>query len=310
MRASEHRVRDYTGEYVILDSWDADAFARETDLAPLDGAEARSRVTQWGRDPRLGPLLRRVVLQWNERGAFQPEAAARALEDAFRMKWKVFKLPRTERQAVKLYTAPSNEAVLGPEPVNDAEPDIFVLAAEVKLLGDTPLINHAVRILDPDTGAVVADATTDDKGIVRAEVPENKKYRIEFDDHQPDLHEWPTVVTPHPMLRCVFVDLAGARVPQLDVTVKDLEGHSVDLEADEDGLLELPMPLGLYEVIAEGESHWVHSLLHTDGDGDAYEIVVTHELEDGGDGLDPDERLTRHWEHAEEADEDDDGALA
>jgi hypothetical protein len=37
---------------------------------------------------------------------------------------------------------------------------------------------------------------------------------------------------------------------------------------------------------------------------------VSHQLEDGGDGIDPDDRLTRHWDHAEDDMDDDDGALA
>jgi hypothetical protein len=54
----------------------------------------------------------------------------------------------------------------------------------------------------------------------------------------------------------------------------------------------------------------VHSLLHRDGANDAYEIVVASALEEGGDGIDPDDRLTRAWDHGNDIDEDDDGVVA
>ena len=201
------------------------------------------------------------------------------------------------------------EDVLGPGPEEAPEPDVYVLAAEVKLIGDTPLIRHAVRVLDPDTGDVVADGlTTDENGIVRTEVPAKKTYRIEIVDRDPDLHVLPTLATKHPVLRCAFVDLAGSPVPDLDVTVKDLDGQAADYTTDEDGMLEVPAPLGLHEVVVGDDSYWVHTLLHSDGDDDAYEIVVSSKLEDGGDGIDPDDRLTRSWEDDDDGDDgDDDG---
>jgi hypothetical protein len=198
--------------------------------------------------------------------------------------------------------------VLGPAPDSAPEPDVYVLAAEVKLIGDTPLINHAVRVLDPDTGEVVADGlTTDDKGIVRTDVPANKTYRIEIVDRDPDLHILPTLRTKHPRLRCAFVDMAGSPVPDLDVTVKDLDGQSTDYTSDDDGMLEVPAELGLYEVTVGDEAYWVHSLMHDDDDDDAYELVVPSKLEDGKDGIDPDDRLTRSWDDDDDDDDDDDG---
>jgi hypothetical protein len=195
--------------------------------------------------------------------------------------------------------------VLGPETTPEEVQDVFLLAAEVKLIGDTPLINHAVRVLDPDTGEVVTEATTDEKGIVRTEVPKKKTYRIEIVDHDPDVHAWNTVHAPHPMLRCRFVDAAGAPVPHLDVTVKDLEGNTTEAAADEKGYLEMPAHLGLFKVIVGDDAHWVHSLLHRDDENDAYEIVVASQLEEGGDGIDPDDRLTRSWADPEDEGEDD-----
>ena len=204
------------------------------------------------------------------------------------------------------------EDALGPELDTEVEPDVYVLAAEVKLIGDTPLIRQTVRILDPDTGEVVADGlTTDENGIVRTEVPAKKIYRIEIADHDPDIDLVPTVAPKQPLLRCAFVDLSGSPVPDLDVTVKDLEGQATDYTTDDGGMLEVPAPLGLYEVTVGNDSYWVHSLLHSDGEDDAYEIVLSPGLEEGGDGIDPDDRLTRSWDDDggdDDDDADDDGA--
>lgn len=198
-----------------------------------------------------------------------------------------------------------------PPPVKEEEPDVFLLVAEVKLIGDTPLINHAVRVLDPDTGAVVTEAMTNDLGVVRTEVPEQKTYRIEIVDDHHEEHAWNTVHVPHPMLRCRFVDAAGSPVPDLEVTVKDLDGNTFEALADDNGFLEMPAHLSLYEVTVGEESHWVHALLHRDGADDAYQIVVASQLEDGGDGIDPDDRLVRSWEHPHDFDDgDDDGDFA
>ncbi len=196
-------------------------------------------------------------------------------------------------------------------PPTEKVEDVFLLVAEVKLVGDTPLINHAVRVLDPDSGEVVAETTTNENGVVRTEVPKKKTYRIEIVDDDHDLHEWNTVHAPHPMLRVRFVDAAGAPVPHVEATVKDLEGNAVEVMGDEDGLLEMPAHLTLHQVIIGEDTHWVHALLHRDGVDDAYEIVVAAELEEGGDGIDPEDRLTRSWEHGHDFDDgDDDGDYA
>lgn len=218
---------------------------------------------------------------------------------------------RRDVQRVLVHIEAPLEDALGPEAVDEREPDVYVLAAEVKLIGDTPLIKHPVRVLDPDTGEVVASGVTDENGIVRTDVPANKTYRIEIVDRDPDLHVLPPLKTKHPVLRCAFVDVAGSPVPDLDVTVKDLDGQAADYTTDEDGMLVVPAALGLHEVVVGDDSHWVHSLLHSDGDDDAYVIVVASTLEDGGSGIDPDDRLTRSWEYDDDTDDgDDDGVSA
>lgn len=164
-------------------------------------------------------------------------------------------------------------------PTDSVVEDVFVLAAEVKLIGDTPLIRHAVRILDPDTGEVVGDAETDGAGIVRVEVPAQKIYAIEIVDRYHDPPVSPTIHLPQAVLRCRFVEPGGAPVPHLEVTVEDPSGNSAEAVADGDGLLELPARLCVYKLRVGDETHWVHALLGRD-EADVYEIVVASEEED------------------------------
>lgn len=192
-------------------------------------------------------------------------------------------LPPAPRAAIDPPRRPAAPDVDGVE-------DVFLLVAEVRLLGDTPLIRHAVRILDPDTGDAVAEAETDEHGVVHAEVPAHKTYRLEIVDRAIDVPSWETIDVPHAVLRCRLVDPTGAPVPHLDVTVRDLDGHPIEVAADEDGLLEMPASLGLYQVIVGDRVHWVHALLPRDT-GDTYEIVV--DVEDDETGPPSVDRLAR-----------------
>ena len=328
---------------MVRKEWIVRALGRHIDLQlvapaeidPAIRAETRRSLAQVGYDFRSGDRdARRVVLEiCATLGAGSLDSLQKRTQQldvgSDRWEWFMDVLMRAAdtgalvarrhvfQPATLLHIDAPAESVLGPAP-EEPEADVYMLAAEVKLIGDTPLINHAVRVLDPDTGEVVAECMTDDKGIVRTEVAAKKKYRIEIVDHDPDRHHFRTISVPHPMLRCAFVDLAGSPVPHLDVIVKDLDGNETDHTTDDKGLLEMPATLRLYEVVVapgapfrDDESHWVHSLLHSDGADDAYEIVVSAKLEDGGDGIDPDDRLTRSWEYDDaDGDEDADGDLA
>ena len=285
-----------------------------------DRAETRRLIDRLTYDLRFGdPDARRVLLEVcaalgadsrQQAGSMDFGSPAwEPLKDALRDAadaGTVVVRRRARRSVVVPLDAPS-EGVLGPSPESERVPDVWVLAASMTLLGDTPLINHAVRVLDPDTGEVVADGLrTDVDGIVRTEVPTSKIYRIEIVDRDPDLDIVPTVDHKHPVLRCSFVDAAGNPVPDLAVTVKDTAGQATDHTSDDDGLLAIPAQLGPYEVVIGDDSHWVHAVLARDGDADPHEIVVRSTLEDGGDGIDPDDRLARAWE--DDGSDDDDGS--
>lgn len=319
---------------MVRKEWIVRALGRHIDLQlvapaemdPAIRAETRRSLAQVGYDFRSGDRdARRVVLEiCATLGAGSLDSLRKRTQQldvgSDRWEWFMDVLIRAAdtgalvarrhvfQPATLLHIDAPAESVLGPEP-DEAEADVYMLVAEVKLIGDTPLINHAVRVLDPDTGEVVAECTTDEKGIVRTEVPAKKTYRIEIDDHHPEMHGLHTLRMPHPVLRCAFVDMAGSPVPHFDVTVKDLEGHETTHTTDENGFLDLPATLlGPYAVIVDEETHWVHSLL-SDGAEDRYEIRVSQTLEDGGDGIDPDDRLTRSWEYDDD-DGDEDGDLA
>ena len=205
------------------------------------------------------------------------------------------------------------EEPLGPPPEeleDDTPSDVYVIAAAVKLIGDgdVPYVSSRVRILDPDTGEeVVATQTTDDEGVVRAIVPENKVYRIEIADLDVEAPAPPiTPDPPHPHLLVRFVDPAGAPLANRAVVAKYLfdDGQTYDLETDEEGRIDAPAGLlGPYELTVDDQAFVVHSLCRRDRDDDdtGYELVTTTPADDtAGDA--PTERLER-LDHPQELDD-------
>jgi hypothetical protein len=168
--------------------------------------------------------------------------------------------------------------------------DVFVLAAEVKLIGDTPLIEHEVRVIDPDNGAVVAEAVTDEKGIVRVEVPAAKTYRIEIVDRELAWHGDIAPEAPQSVLRCELVDAFGTCVAHRDVVATTDDGE-MTLTTDEAGRIEVPMPLGHVQLQVGDDIFDAHALLPSDQT--VYQFVVSSPEEDDGPADDPANRLHR-----------------
>ncbi len=80
-------------------------------------------------------------------------------------------------------------------------PDVHVIAVEVKTIGGTLLVNHPVRIIDPDTREPIGDTVmTDDKGVLRKVVPEKKTYWIEILGEELDLPAPPLAPDEEPFL--------------------------------------------------------------------------------------------------------------
>jgi hypothetical protein len=174
--------------------------------------------------------------------------------------------------------------------------DVIVLAAQLQQIGDNdhPFIRHRVRILDPDTGEAVSDVlTTDEDGVVRTTVPEEKVYRIELLDEDLEIDE-PAPVAEEELvvLRCRFVDPYGRPLEGLAVVVRD-EDEKFDAVTDDDGAIGLPAYLGHYRVEVGDESFDAHAVLARDLDDDdrVYQFVVTstateEEDDEAADGLD------------------------
>jgi len=183
--------------------------------------------------------------------------------------------------------------------------EVYAIAAHVHLLGDDPAVNHAVRILDPDTGAVVVDSlTTDDEGVLRAEVPENKEYRIELVELDHEESDVPAATVDddgaHAYLRCRFVDGAGNPVANTEVDARFGEdGEEMPFVTDADGMIEGVAHLGVYELKIDDQTFHAHSVPSEDADRDD----ALHVFEVGSAGAEEEsdpasaetpERLPRH----------------
>jgi hypothetical protein len=193
--------------------------------------------------------------------------------------------------------------------------DVYVLAAEVRQLGagDVPFMHHRVRILDPDTGEAVSGVlVTDEHGVVRANVPEAKVYRIELLDEDLEAEGPPSEPDEeHALLRCLFVDEHGEPIPDLVVVAHLDEGRS-ELVTNEDGEIEAPAHLAHYRLEVGDRTFDAHAVLARDTDADEgfYRFVVPSTSTDERATGDEDDRLGRYDDGDEELDVDDDDADA
>lgn len=184
--------------------------------------------------------------------------------------------------------------------------EIYFISAAVKLIGDVPAVNHEVRLIDPDTGEAVGDILeTDDEGVLRAEVPENKAYHIELVDSEPELESASPeqfVDDEHAVLRCQFVHASGEPLTEAEIHAKLGETEMV-LTTDEDGRIETPAHLGDYELSYGEQVFHAHSLPSSELDHEyaVYHFVVeeseseTEGGEAGGEsGSSPEDHFQRH----------------
>ena len=154
--------------------------------------------------------------------------------------------------------------------------DAHVVSAEVKAIGGTPLVNHPVRIVDPDTGMEVAYAVTDGAGVLRAEVPEARSYRVEIADEEsellaPPLHPGDEVA----QLVCQFVDGDGLPVANERVEAS-AAGEKFELRTDEEGRIDSPARLVAYQLEIRGSTFSAHALPAREGEKEKglYRFVV------------------------------------
>ena len=184
-------------------------------------------------------------------------------------------------------------------------PEYYWLVTQVKLLGDVPAIEHEVKILDPDTGEVVGDpVTTDDQGVLRAEVPSNKAYHLQLVDSEPDPEAGaapPEIhIDDHAVLRCRFVHTSGEPLAEAEIHAKLGETEML-LATDEEGRIEGPAQLGYYELSYGEQVFHAHSLPAADAEDDEaiYHFVVEDEpaAESEGEpagGESPEDQLWHH----------------
>jgi hypothetical protein len=160
-------------------------------------------------------------------------------------------------------------------------PPVNILAMVVKAIGGTPLAEHLVRIVDPDTGEPVGDPVRSGAdGKIRARVPEKKAYAVEILDEGP-LRTVPGVSgapKPQPeahVLSVLFVDGAGQPAAGEPVKLTPDFGDPLDVKTDGAGLLDLPRKPGLCKLDVRGQTFWAHPIPFSRRDGPAYRFVLT-----------------------------------
>jgi len=161
--------------------------------------------------------------------------------------------------------------------------DRHVISVQMNAVGGTPIAGERVRIVDPDSGEVVAEANADDEGRVVATVPENKTYdlRVVDDDDGEDAAE-PQEHDPHgeaghdTLLLIEFVDASGQPLANEAISLRGPSGEG-DGRTDGEGKFEVHAEPGAYEVQIRGKRLIVHTLYEDDlRDGRApYRVVVT-----------------------------------
>jgi hypothetical protein len=155
--------------------------------------------------------------------------------------------------------------------------------------GGTPLVAERVRIHDPDTGKPVGDdGVTDEEGVLRARVPEEKEYEIHvvdvggeehpdaFDDHAHPLPAHLPHPDEHPVLHVVFLDAAGAPLKGEAVKVKDEHGKAQEVKTDEGGVIDLVVEAGPFMLELRSKSFQAHTVFSGDlvEEGAPYKFVV------------------------------------
>ncbi len=220
-----------------------------------------------------------------------------ALLEAFRRgDLLLFRVPHTSIIPVKEEKKEESPAEEAQQP-SPATEEIYVIAHEIRTIGDTPLVNHRVRILDPDTGKQVGNPlTTDDQGVVRAVVPEDKDYRIEIFDEENESSTAALEAFEEPAyLVCRFTDELGSPVANTKVEVRE-DDYQFEVTTDEDGWIDFCADLGPFELSINDQVFQAHSVLSKDREKDKnhYWFVVSGSSADDGPANDPEGRLPHY----------------
>lgn len=179
-------------------------------------------------------------------------------------------------------------------------PDTYVVSAEVKAIGGDPLMQHDVRILDAETGEAIGGILkTDDKGVVRATVPKDGKYRIEIVEKEIEAVGLPVHPEPrHARLLARFTDPSGAPHTHAGIHIRfEDDDEETDATTDEDGRIDVPTRLGHHVLRFGDESFDAHPVLsdHAGREGAHSHFIVqgAPREDEAGEAGDPEARLAR-----------------
>lgn len=159
------------------------------------------------------------------------------------------------------------------EGAEGGDPDgAYAIEVQLHAAGGTPLACERVRIVDPDSAKQVGtEAVTDDKGVLRARVPEQKEYHFVPVGDDAVHHDDPWAGSgaaaagqEHSLLFVLLTDAGGAPVPRESVAVRDESGSEHPAQTDDEGRIRLVTDPGVYELRVRGNTFVAHTLFTSD----------------------------------------------
>lgn len=152
--------------------------------------------------------------------------------------------------------------------------NVHVVSLQATGLGNVPLANQRVRIIDPDSREPVGDPIeTDENGRLIAEVPENKPYDIEVvddDDLEPEpVPDQDNEETELESARyhLLIVGRSGQPLANEPIRLID-EGRTTEGRTDENGIYSVASEPGACEVEVRGTRRKAHTLFDSDIEAD------------------------------------------
>jgi hypothetical protein len=188
---------------------------------------------------------------------------------------------RTGRRVVLVVNGAKGSSRYRPK----AGEDGFTIEVTLHAAGGTPMAHERIRIVDPDTGNPVGEPVlTDEEGVLRAKVPEEKEYHLVVENEEAGQDELPDLdlgghakgADEHSVLSVELLD--GDRQPLKGekVQVKGEHGEGFEVTTGDDGCFHELAESGVYELTVRGNSFKAHTIFHDDrGDSAApYRFVV------------------------------------
>ena len=258
-------------EVTPIDPATAEAMAKGR-LRKINEGFVTAEVEMVG-DPQLlpGATVKIEKMDAELDGSWRVEHATHQFnKTGYRVRFRGIRTAKAQPPKYKAEPAAKAETKREPPPK-----DVHLIAAQVKSIGGTVLANHPVRILDERGRRVGDDLVTDGEGVVRAHVPEPKKYRIEILDEDLDAAAAQVHRDEIAVLLCHFVDEAGA--PIANEAVEASAGDDkIELRTDDGGRLEAQARLTDWKLTIRGQTFVAHALPAADRvkDENLYRFVV------------------------------------